>query len=115
MPEARITLSQTAIYLAISPKSNSAYVAIANALSAVKQDGHLPIPLHLRNAPTKLMKDLNYGADYKYSHDFEGNFVHQEFLPDKISGQSFWEPSDNPQEEKQRIRMRKLWMEKYGY
>ncbi len=115
MPEARITLSQTAIYLAISPKSNSAYMAIGKALSAVKQDGHLPIPLHLRNAPTKLMKDLNYGVDYKYSHDYEGNFVNQEFLPDKLSGQSFWEPANNPQEEKQRAMMRKLWIEKYGY
>jgi len=115
MPEARIPLSQTAIYLANSPKSNSAYMAIGKALSTVKQQGHLPIPLHLRNAPTKLMKALDYGKDYKYSHDFEGGFVEQEFLPEELSGTAFYEPSQNPQEEKQRAALRSFWKEKYNY
>ena len=115
MPEARIPLSQTAIYLATSPKSNSAYAAIGSALSMVKQEGHLPIPLHLRNAPTKLMKELNYGANYKYSHDHPGNFSDQEFLPEKISGSVFFNPQDNPQEKRQRELMQKLWKDRYGY
>ena len=115
MPEARIPLSQTAIYLAVSPKSNSAYAAIGSAMSFVKQQGHLPVPLHLRNAPTKLMKELDYGANYQYAHDHPGNFVKQEFLPDQISGTTFFEPSNNPQEQKQRETLKKLWEEKYGY
>jgi len=113
LPEARIPLSQTAIYLATSPKSNSAYMAIGKAMSKVKQEGHLPIPLHLRNAPTKLMKELNYGANYKYSHDHPQE--DQEFLPESISGTVFFEPLQNPQEMKQREALRKLWKEKYGY
>ena len=95
MPEARIVLSETAIYLATSPKSNSAIVAIDEALGFVNETGDLPVPLHLRNAPTRLMKNIGYGADYKYAHSFEKNFVLQEFLPDKISGKKFYEPGDN--------------------
>ncbi len=102
MPEARIILSQCAIYLATSPKSNASYVAIGNALELVKQTGSLPVPLHLRNAPTKLMKELNYGSGYQYAHDFEGNFVQQDNLPDAIDGKVLYEPGANPAEEKVR-------------
>ena len=114
-PESRIILSQTAIYLAGSPKSNSSYMAIESALAAVKKDGDLSVPLSLRNAPTSLMKSLDYGKDYGYSHQGEGNFIDQEFLPDKISGTRFYEPGNNPREDDTRKRLRTLWQEKYGY
>ncbi|MCF0206175.1 MAG: replication-associated recombination protein A [Bacteroidales bacterium] len=99
MPEARIPLAEATIYLATSPKSNSAYLAIDAALAAVKETGDLPVPLHLRNAPTKLMKNLNYGADYKYAHNYENHYVEQQYLPDKIVGTQFYEPAPNAKEE----------------
>ncbi len=114
-PEARIILSQCATYLACSPKSNAAYEAIDEALATVRTTGDLSVPLHLRNAPTKLMKDINYGKGYKYAHGFDGNFVEQEFLPKEISGTAFFKPGDNPRENEMRIRLRALWKEKYGY
>ncbi|MBT8232040.1 MAG: replication-associated recombination protein A [Saprospiraceae bacterium] len=115
MPEGRIVMSQCAIYLAQSPKSNASYMAIKKAQQLVKQSGDLSIPLHLRNAPTELMKSLNYGKDYGYAHDFENNFVQQEYLPEDISGTTFYEPGDNPSEEKAKAHLRKLWRGKYGY
>lgn len=114
-PEAQIILSQCATYLACSAKSNSSVAAIGKALSAVNQTGDLPVPLSVRNAPTKLMKDLNYGKDYQYAHAYEGNFVNMEFLPDAISGQVFYEPGVNPRENEMREFLRRLWKEKYGY
>ena len=114
-PEARIILSQCAIYLASSPKSNASYAAIDKALSVVKETGDLSVPLSIRNAPTKLMKDMNYGKDYQYAHGFEGNFVNMEFLPDKIKGTKFYDPGKNPREEELRNYLKKLWKEKYGY
>ncbi len=114
MPEARIILSEAAIYLATAPKSNSAYVAINSALQAVKKTGNLPVPLHLRNAPTKLMKDLGYGKDYGYSHDFEGNFNLQEYLPEELSNTRFYEPGSNPPEDRIRQWLRQRWKEKYN-
>ena len=114
-PEAQLILSQCAIYLAGSPKSNSATTGIGNALNMVRETGDLPVPLHLRNAPTKLMKEEGYGKGYKYSHSFPGNFAEQEFLPDLISGTKFFEPGDNPREEEMRKQLRKLWKDKYGY
>lgn len=99
-PEARIILSETAVYLAVSPKSNSAYMAINEALALVKQTGNLPVPLHLRNAPTKLMKDLDYGKEYKYAHSYEGNFVDQDFLPQEIKDVKLYEPGNNSTEKK---------------
>ncbi|MBP3547210.1 MAG: replication-associated recombination protein A [Alistipes sp.] len=115
MPEARITLAETTIYLATSPKSNSAYAAINKALQMVEHDTtNRPVPLHLRNAPTKLMDKLGYGADYKYAHDYAGNFVRQEFLPDTLSGTRFYTPNEqNAAEAKIAERMRALWGEKY--
>lgn len=115
MPEARITLAETTIYLATSPKSNSAYMAINKALQLVEHDTtNRPVPLHLRNAPTKLMDKLGYGADYKYAHDFKGNFVQQEFLPESLSGTRFYTPNEqNGQEAKIAERMRALWGTKY--
>ena len=115
MPEARITLAETTIYLATSPKSNSAYKAINQALALVEKDTtNRPVPLHLRNAPTKLMDKLGYGADYKYAHDYAGNFVRQEFLPDSLSGTRFYTPNEqNAQEAKIAERMRALWGDKY--
>ena len=115
MPEARITLAETTIYLATSPKSNSAYAAINKALAMVNNDTtNRPVPLHLRNAPTKLMGDMGYGADYKYAHDYAGNFVRQEFLPDSLSGTRFYTPNEqNAQEAKIAERMRALWGDKY--
>ncbi|MBQ3174287.1 MAG: replication-associated recombination protein A [Alistipes sp.] len=115
MPEARITLAETTIYLATSPKSNSAYAAINKALQMVEHDTtNRPVPLHLRNAPTKLMDKLGYGADYKYAHDYAGNFVQQEFLPESLSGTRFYTPNEqNVQEAKIAERMRALWGEKY--
>lgn len=100
MPEGRIPLAECTIYLATSPKSNSAYMAIDRALATVRQTGDLPVPLHIRNAPTKLMKDLGYGATYKYPHDFPGNWVKQQYLPDALLGTRLWQPCDNPQEAK---------------
>ena len=116
MPEARITLAETTIYLATSPKSNSAYMAINKALQMVEHDTtNRPVPLHLRNAPTKLMDKLGYGADYKYAHDFAGNFVRQEFLPESLSGTRFYTPNEqNAQEAKIAERMRTLWGDKYN-
>ena len=114
-PEAQLILSQCAIYLAGSPKSNSATTGIGNALNKVRETGDLAVPLHLRNAPTKLMKDEGYGKGYKYAHSFPGNFAEQEFLPDLISGTKFFEPGENPREEEMRKQLRKLWKEKYGY
>ena len=115
LPEARIILSQAVIYLATSAKSNSAYLAIDEALSLVRQTGALPVPLHLRNAPTYLMKKLDYGKDYLYAHDYPGNFVAQEFLPDELSGKALFDPQSNPAEEKIRQFLARQWKEKYGY
>lgn len=103
-PEGRIILSECAIYLATSPKSNSAYMAIDSALEAVRKTGDLPVPLHLRNAPTKLMKDLGYGSGYKYAHDYAGNYVEQQYLPDDLKDAKFWQPGENPQEAKMKNR-----------
>ena len=108
-PEGRIPLAEATVYLATSPKSNSAYMGIANALGKVGETGNLPVPLHLRNAPTSLMKDLGYGENYQYAHDFAGNFVNQQYLPDEIKDSRFWEPQNNPQEEKIKERMDALW------
>ena len=112
-PEARILLSETAIYLAVSPKSNSAYMAINDALAFVKKTGNLPVPLHLRNAPTKLMKDLDYGKEYKYAHSYEGNFVNQDFLPEEIKDLRFYEPGNNATEKKIYDELKKKWKDKY--
>lgn len=112
-PEARIILSETAVYLAVSPKSNSTYLAINEAMALVKKTGNLPVPLHLRNAPTKLMKDLNFGKDYQYAHSHEGNFVDLEFLPEEISGTQFYEPGNNSTENKIAEQLRKKWKGKY--
>jgi len=112
-PEARIILSETAIYLAVSPKSNSAYMAINDALAFVKKAGNLPVPLHLRNAPTKLMKDLDYGKEYKYAHSYEGNFVDQDFLPEEIKDLKFYEPGNNSTEKKIYDELKKKWTNKY--
>ncbi|MDM1522650.1 replication-associated recombination protein A [Empedobacter sp. 225-1] len=114
-PESRILLSQCAIYLANSPKSNATYLAIGKAQQIVKQTGDLPVPLHLRNAPTKLMKDLDYGKEYKYSHDFPGNFAEQEFLPDEISGTTLYEPGNNKREYIDKQSLNQKWKGKYGY
>jgi len=114
-PEGRIILSQTAIYLAASPKSNASYEAIESALSEVKMTKDLSIPLHIRNAPTRLMKDIGYGKNYKYAHRFEGNFVLQEFLPDKISGKVFYNPGNNKRENEMRDWLKSRWKDKYGY
>lgn len=115
-PEARIILSQAAIYLATCEKSNSSYLAIGNAQRKIRETGTLPVPLHLRNAPTKLMKDLNYGKDYKYSHNHKDNFADQEFLPDQLSGTAFFDPQhNNPTELRTREFLRKRWQKKYGY
>ncbi len=114
-PESRIILSEAAIYLATSPKSNSAYMAINAAQKEVKESGDLPVPLNIRNAPTKLMKDLNYGKDYKYAHSYEGNFTKEKFLPDELGDKKLYEPQENTREEEIRKRLKKLWEEKYGY
>lgn len=114
-PEARIILSQCATYLACSAKSNASYAAIESALKTVQDMGDLPVPLAIRNAPTKLMKDLNYGKDYQYAHSFENNFAHMEFLPDAIKGSKFYDPGLNPRENELRNYLRNLWKEKYGY
>ncbi|MDL5049335.1 hypothetical protein QQ054_25295, partial [Oscillatoria amoena NRMC-F 0135] len=114
-PEARIILAQCAVYLASSPKSNASYMAIEEALQMVRETGDLPVPLAVRNAPTKLMKELGYGKGYQYAHGYEGNFVNMEFLPDKIKGTRFYEPGNNTREEELRKYLRALWKEKYGY
>lgn len=114
-PEARILLSQCAIYLASSPKSNASYMAINKAQQVVKQTGDLPVPIHLRNAPTQLMKELGYGKDYLYSHDYPQNFAFQDYLPEELQGKTFYEPSDNPRENALRETLKKLWGERYGY
>ena len=114
-PEASLILSQCATYLACSPKSNSSTVAIGAAQSKVRETGDLPVPLAVRNAPTKLMKELGYGKDYQYAHEYEGNFVNMEFLPDAISGTAFYDPGKNPREEEMRSFLRNLWKAKYGY
>lgn len=112
-PEARIILSETAVYLAVSPKSNSTYMAINEALALVKKTGNLPVPLHLRNAPTKLMKDLDYGKEYKYAHSYEGNFVDQDFLPEEIRDMTLYQPGNNATEKKIYEELKKKWNNKY--
>ncbi|WP_462352613.1 replication-associated recombination protein A [Capnocytophaga leadbetteri] len=114
-PEARIILSQCAIYLASSAKSNASYKAINKAQQVVKQTGDLSVPIHLRNTPTKLMKELGYGKDYQYAHDYEGNFAFQDYLPDELQGETFYEPSDNPRENALREYLKKHWGNRYGY
>ena len=115
MPEARIILSQCVTYLACCNKSNASYLAINDAFNLVDKTGDLAVPLQLRNSPTKLMKQLDYGTDYKYAHDYENNFTEQEFLPDHIKGTKIYEPGNNDRESEQRKYLKKLWKEKYGY
>lgn len=112
-PEGRIPLAEATIYLATSPKSNSAYNAINQALELVRQTGNLPVPLHLRNAPTKLMKQLGYGVNYKYAHDYPGHFVQQQFLPDELQNYRIWHPQENTAEQKHKERMEWLWGRKF--
>lgn len=114
-PESRIILSQCAVYLASSPKSNASYMAINEAIAAVHQLGDLPVPLHIRNAPTKLMKNLDYGKGYKYSHSYDNNFSQQEYLPDQLSGRAFYDPGKNAREDELRRYLKNLWKDKYGY
>jgi len=114
-PESRIILSETAVYLATSPKSNASYMAIESAIGAVHEHGDLPVPLHLRNAPTRLMKDLGYHKGYKYAHDFEGNFVADNYLPEEISGTIFYEPGSNPREDEIRRQLITHWQKIYKY
>jgi len=114
-PESRIILSQCAIYLATSPKSNSAYAAINDAQQLVRQTGNLGIPLNIRNAPTQLMQDLGYGENYKYSHNYEGNFKDQEFLPDEISGKKIYQPGNNKREEGLLASLKAMWKNRYRY
>ena len=113
-PEGRIPLAEATVYLATSPKSNSAYMGINDALAEVQQSGNQPVPLHLRNAPTSLMKDLGYSKGYKYAHDYEGNFVEQQFLPDGLQRIRFWHPQNNPAEQKLAERMRQLWGDRFS-
>jgi putative ATPase len=114
-PESRIILSEAAVYLATSPKSNASYMAVEGAIEAVKDKGDLPVPLHLRNAPTKLMKDLGYHKDYKYAHSFEGNFVKDNYLPEEIKGTTFYDPGNNSKEDEIRKRIKGLWKDIYDY
>ena len=114
-PESRIILSQCAVYLATSPKSNASYLAIGHAQEMIKKTGDLPVPLHLRNAPTKLMKELGYGQEYQYSHDFENNFIDQEFLPNAIAETVFYNPGNNTRENSTRAFLKERWKNKYGY
>ena len=114
-PESRIILSQTAIYLASSAKSNASYMAIKNAQQFVAKSGDQPVPLHIRNAPTSLMKDIGYGKGYKYAHDYENNFTETEFLPETMKGKLFYNPGNNPRENEMRKHLKKLWKDKYGY
>ena len=115
MPESRIILSQTAIYLACSPKSNASYLAIEAALSAVEKTKNLSVPLALRNAPTGLMKNLSYGAGYKYAHDFQGNFIESDFMPQELKGKKFYEPGNNAREKDLRSQLQKMWKNTYKY
>ena len=115
MPEARIILGQCVTYLASSPKSNASYEGIDNAIATVKQTGDLPVPIHIRNAPTKLMKDIGYGKDYMYSHAYEGNFKEQEYLPEELKGTTFYSPGNNPRENELRKYLKNLWKDKYNY
>ena len=114
-PESRIILSQAVTYLACSAKSNAAYMAINKAQAEVKQSGNLGVPLALRNAPTKLMKEIGYGKAYKYSHDGAGNFVPQEFMPEEVANTKFYDMGDNARERELRERMKRFWNDKYGY
>ena len=114
-PEGRIILAQCATYLAATPKSNASYMAIEDALEAVRSEGDLPVPLHIRNAPTHLMKKLGYGKGYKYAHSYEGGFTEQEFLPDGLAGTRYYDPGNTPREEELRKYLRSLWKEKYNY
>ena len=114
-PESRIILSQCAVYLANSAKSNASYVAIGEAQNLVRTTGDLSVPLHLRNAPTKLMQDLNYGKDYKYAHNYANNFIQEEFLPEEISGVKLYEPGNNARENAFREFLKKRWQDKYNY
>jgi putative ATPase len=114
-PECRIILAQTVIYLATSPKSNASYMAIKQAQEIVESTGDLSVPIHLRNAPTRLMKEIGYGKGYQYAHDFENNFADQEFLPENIKGKKFYEPGENPKEKEIRARLKFLWKKKYNY
>ncbi|WP_184546905.1 replication-associated recombination protein A [Mucilaginibacter sp. FT3.2] len=115
MPESQLILSQTAIYLATSPKSNSATTAIGAAMALVKQTGDLPVPLHLRNAPTKFMKNIGYGKDYKYAHSYEGNFTDLDFLPDALRGTQIYQPGNNTKENELKEKLKKLWGDRYKY
>src|SRR5476651_838530 len=115
MPESQLILSQTAIYLATSVKSNSATTAIGAAMALVRETGDLPVPLHLRNAPTKLMKNIGYGKNYKYAHSFEGNFTDQDFLPDAVKGNTLYQPGPNAKEHEVREKLKKLWGDRYQY
>ena len=114
-PESRIILSEAAVYLSISPKSNSSYMAIENAIEMVRQKGDLSVPLHMRNAPTSLMKDIGYGKDYKYAHSYKGNFIPDNFLPEEIQSTQFYEPGKNPKEEEIRKRLAVMWKDIYDY
>lgn len=114
-PESRIILSETAVYLALSPKSNSSYLAIEGAIEAVRDTGDLPVPLNIRNAPTKLMKDIGYGKGYKYAHSYKGNFVADNFLPEQIQGRIFYEPGTNPKEDEIRKKLEGMWKGVYKY
>ena len=114
-PESRIILSQCAVYLATSPKSNASYMAINEAMAAVSRMGDLPVPLHIRNTPTKLMKNLDYGKGYQYAHSHDNNFSEQEYLPDALAGTKFYDPGNNPRENELRNYLKKLWKDKYGY
>ena len=112
-PESRIIMAETTIYLASSPKSNSAYMAINEALNTVRETGNLPVPLHLRNAPTQLMKELDYGKNYKYAHDYPGHFVNQQYLPDDLKNSGWWKPQNNPAENKLKDHLNELWKGRY--
>jgi len=114
-PESRIILSEAAIYLATSPKSNSSYMAIDEAIAAVRSEGDLPVPLHIRNAPTKLMKDLGYGQDYKYAHSYSGNFITDNFLPEELKGTIFYDPGSNAREQEIRKKLAGMWKDIYKY
>jgi putative ATPase len=114
-PEGRIILSQCATYLATSPKSNASYLAIDQAIAAVQSKGDLPVPLHIRNAPTKLMKEMGYSKGYQYSHDYEKNFSSQEYLPEELRGTKFYDPGRNAREEEIRRFLKERWKDKYGY
>ena len=112
-PEGRIVLAQTTVYLATSPKSNSTYEAINKAMAIVRETGNLPVPMHLRNAPTALMKELDYGKNYKYAHDYENNFVEDNFFPEQLKQRKFWEPQNNAAENKIVEWMKRLWKNRF--